>query len=254
MLGGTSWAWAGVISLEVQPRPTIRDDTLEVSVDITNQGDEPAYAVKVSVEVQDAVWMSPAREALEAQAHHTVDYQRPIKGLGRGSYPLIVRVFYTDAQGYPFSALAVSQVTVGEDIAPAVWAVLENGQLRTQGQLSLRVKNLEDRRQTVIVRPVLPQELTTQPSRLTRTLEPSQDTRMTFRLKNFSARGESTYPVYAVIEENRHDAHLTTVSAATVHIVSGPPLQPYQTTFLILGGVLLLMVVLLNVRGSRSTT
>ena len=82
LIGGSS-AWASVISLEVQSTPAVVDDTLNLSVVVTNHGDEPACNVDVERRMPDRL------DALEEQFEFKIRALPPIERAG-GEEHLVV--------------------------------------------------------------------------------------------------------------------------------------------------------------------
>lgn len=242
---------ASVISLDTQVAASVEGDALTGSVTLTNRGDEPAYNLQTTVESQEASWTSPAKDVLPPQQSHTVAFREAVKGLLPGRHPLVIRTTYSDANRYPFSALAVSQVTIGQASAPGALGILGHARLDRQGSVELRLKNLTAKEQRLAVRLVLPQELSVDAPLGSMTLAPYGEARSAFHLRNFSALSGSTYPMFAVIEYDDGGTHETVVAAGTVRVESPTGAVRYRKTFLYAFLALFLTVIILNVLARR---
>lgn len=251
LLGWAAYPYAGTISLDTQVQATVEGETLHGAITLTNRGDEPAYQVQVAAEVQELSWTSSVRERVAVGESHTVNFEQALGGLQPGRYPLIVRIHYTDANRYPFSALTVTEFTVGQAAAPDLLAILEGVTIQGDGRVTLRMKNLTQEPRTVTVRLVLPNELSAEPSTMTKELSADQETQATFRVKNFSALGGSTYPVYAVLEHESDGVHHTTLAAGSVRVESPSGGLPSRPIWLGIFAALLAVLVAINFRHAR---
>lgn len=247
LVGWAASVQAGTVSLDTQLRVSVEQDVLNVAISVTNKGNEAAHGIQITVETPVFSWTFPDREVLPVQESHQVEVRKPVTGLAPGRHPLIVRVLYADANRYPFSALTVSSFTIGTEVAPKILGILEPAQVRARARLILRVKNSSDRPERVRIRLLLPRELSADEPVLERSLKPLEETRLAFRLRNFSALSGSAYQVYALIEQDRDGVHDTALAGGTVQILGTASLQRYQGIYLAVFVALLLIIGMVNV-------
>lgn len=96
------------------------DGTGVVEIELTNQGDESAYDVRLAVEPRDFFQSKETRIGILGPAKPRTEQVTVAltDTVNRGTYPLAVKIKYTDSNGHPFSIVAPMTVSVQEE-APA---------------------------------------------------------------------------------------------------------------------------------------
>jgi hypothetical protein len=155
---------------------------------------------------------------------------------------------YADANLYPFSALAISYFVHQKDAASRVLGVLEKAEIRREGRLTLKLRNLEEQALELHVRLLLPQELSSDSSSRQVRLLPQQETVIQFSIRNFSALDGSVYAVYALVEYENAGLHYTTLAPGAITIRAEKPSGSYWMSGAI---VLVIIFILVNVLPSR---
>jgi len=248
---GSSFVWAGHISIQSQVDVSTRKNTLDVAVTVTNHGDESARNVQIKAEAPAFSRESAVQSTLPVGKSDSATFHFPISRLSPGRYPLIVRILYTDANLYPFSALTVSSFARQQDIPAGLIGILEGTVLRDKGRLTLKLKNLEDESRPLHIRLITPHELSADPSSLETVLAPHQEASYNFSLANFSALSGSSYPVYGLIEYDRTGVHNTAEAMGIVRISDSK--LTANNTWLILLGILAVLFAFINVRAFRKS-
>jgi hypothetical protein len=212
---------AGNISISISPVVEIRDGALAARVQVTNSGDEAAHTVAPVLRFRDQEVRAPVREQLAPNQSMSAELSLPVGELGTGRWPYRLAVDYADANQYPFQALHVSWVAVGNP-PPAKVAVAEvkADPMSHSGSLRVRVKNLAAtaRKGTLLV--VAPEgvEVTTPEQPLT--LAAWEEASLSAPLVNRTALGGSRYPVFVAAEYDDGGVHQAVIGQGTLEITN----------------------------------
>src|SRR6185436_13634851 len=148
------------ISINMSITPEVRAGELAVRVKVSNTGDEAAGSVTPVVRMGDKEARGTRREALAPNESMEETVTLPIGDIGAGRWPFRVAVDYTDANQYPFQALHVALVTVGNP-SPARIALPEVKveKLSDEGEMTAKVKNLAGAARKVKIAAYVPEGL-----------------------------------------------------------------------------------------------
>ncbi len=230
---------ASYISITSNAKIEVANGTLTIRANVTNKGDESAHNVQV--------WVDAAGESKSGEIFDRVGIEQTISTvlefdiseLGKGRYPVIMRVDYADANLYMFSALTSSYYVVKENVNPDVFASLSELEISKTGTIKLTLKNLADKERPLNVKLALPKELSSFNTEQRVTLSPKSEKTINFEIDRFSALIGSTYVVYAIVEYDENDAHYTTFAQNFVKVVEK------KSIFNIPPGVLIAVVAVL---------
>lgn len=227
LLLGLSPLYAGVISLESRVDVSVQPHSLGVDLTVTNRGDESAYNVQVRNEVLGVTQESSLQPRLDVGKDFSARFRFPLEHPLPGRYPVILRILYTDANRYPFSALVLSNFSWQRDALAGVLGILDKAQFRSGGRLHLKAKDLDGQAKSLRVRLLLPLELSAATAQEDIALRPGEEVTVPFAVRNFSALEGSTYPVYAIIEYDAAGTHVTTLAPGLIRIGPSQDLQRY---------------------------
>ncbi len=229
-------AAAGVIRIEPIVTPDPGGPLPAFEIELTNQGDELARAVRATVRLGDVEARGSAiRELAPGQ---TV---RERLALARapvlpGLYNAVIRLAYNDINDAPFSAVSLVEVDVGKDrgaLAPAapddstspdtLFAVpdLVVAPFVHSGVLTLNVIPLVDTPLDLNISLLLPREITAAAPVRTLRLEPDKPAVLTFVLRNEGARPGSSYAVFAVLDCVTGGVHRSISAVGSVEVGAG---------------------------------
>ena len=234
---GPALSWAGSISLQVQADAQPTRSGWTVSVQVVNRGDDTAHNLRASLRMTDADVQSQTSDKLfRPGASEVFRFKMNGKPKKYGQYPLFIAIDYTDANRYPFTALAFLTVDYRTAHSPAISAVLEGVELAEDETLHLRVKNLGAETIAAQALLFLPKELSSAEAAQTLNLKPAAEISVPFPLHRFSALPGSTYPVYAVIQYESDKEHYCVPASATIKIIEKKRsiLQPWFLAALVL--------------------
>src|SRR5262245_55454145 len=140
----TGPAGAKTISITIGQRTEIRDGKLVVKITVGNTGDEAAKSVGTSVRFGDKQARGKLRDELLPNGSFEEELALDVPTLGEGSWPFEITVDYADLNQYPFQALLVTVLVVGNP-PPAKVSVPEISAasgIAESGTLQIRFKNL----------------------------------------------------------------------------------------------------------------
>jgi len=212
-------AWAGRLVMDVAAQVQFRPDKLEVRLEVTNRGDEPATDVQAEVLGQDR----PVRSALLARlspgqrAPLSLDLPRPQAGPGR--YAAVVRVIFHDLNRRPFSALAQAYYHLGQDQASQLIVKAAPLNLADRKRVVLKLINTEALPLTVRARVMTPRELSASQIRGPVVLGPSQVRDVSFDLWNLGGLADSAYPLLVALEHDQAGLHTVKMVKLKVRLV-----------------------------------
>ena len=231
-------AAAKSISINMSITPEVRAGALAVRLKVSNSGDEAAGSVTPVVRMGDKEARGTRRESLAPNEAMEDTLNLPIGDLAPGRWPFRVAVDYTDANQYPFQALHVALVTVGNP-SPARIALPEVKvpKLSEDGEMSAKVKNLSGDARKVKITAYVPEGLEVTAAAPEIEVEPWGEEAVTVDLKNRTALPGSRYPLFATAEYDDAGTHYAVVGTGVVEIGAASPIV--RPTLLIVGGVLL---------------
>jgi hypothetical protein len=215
-------AGAGSISISVTPLLEVRDGALVARVKIGNSGDEAARSVAPVLRFGDKEARGNVRPALEPNTTVDETVSVPVGQLGTGRWPYRLAVDYTDANEYPFQALQVGSILVGNP-PPAKVAVPEMKipGLSSNGSVTLKVKNLAGSERRVSVTLIVPDGLEVTRPIDDLTLPPWGEQSVSTSLVNRTALAGSRYPVFVAVQYDDEPAvHQSVVAQGVVEILA----------------------------------
>ncbi len=231
------------ISITLAPTVEVSAGTFTLRVKIGNAGDEAAQSVTPVLHFGEKETRGQTKQSLGPNESFDQSLSLPIGDLKPGRWPFQLRVDYTDAHQYPFQALQVNAVLVGQP-PPAKMTVplVKPDPLATTSPLHVRLKNLTGTARTVTVSVLVPEGLDVAEPIQPVALAGWEDKPVTAQLVNRSALPGSKYPVYLVAEYDDDAAHQSVIAQSVVEIVAARSFFERQRSFIIAGAILLAVV------------
>jgi|RhiMetdeSRZDD1v2_1073273.scaffolds.fasta_scaffold47877_2 hypothetical protein len=241
--------WARYISLNVKPKGEVVERFLSVSAVIANEGDESARDIRVTVEAEGHALTLPSIAEMRPHEQQTIKAALPVGALDPGSYTAVLRVGYTDANGYVLSTVALVPVSKRVNPPSPITVVMRAGDVASSGEVDVQVSNVVRRTAPVHVRLIAPRELTVTPSDTRIVLQAGQQESLRFAVRNASALPGSSYAIFAVVDAQENGAHTSTAQSERMSILA--PADTPSSSFLIAALAATPIAVLLFVRLSK---
>jgi hypothetical protein len=214
-------AGAGSISISISPAVQLRDGLIAARVEIKNSGDEAAHTVAPVLHFRGKEQRGAAREELGPNQSMSVELSLPAADLTPGRWPYRVAVDYTDANQYPFQALHVAWVTLGEP-PPAKLQVAEvkAEPLARSGSLRVRLKNLAGAARQASVQVVAPEGVEVTHPEQSLPLPAWEEASLSAPLVNRTALAGSRYPVFVTAEYDDEGVHQAVIGQGMIEIIN----------------------------------
>lgn len=228
-----STSQAKYITIETRVNAGFEKDNLIVNVELTNRGDEPAYNLQVNTEVGTQSEVSNPLEALKVGEMFTTKSEFLISQEKPGSYPVIVRVYFTDVKRYPFSFLSLTNFTYKGPALSKIFSKIRPLEMADKGKICLKLKNLDEMEKEVNVRLIVPNEISaSDPERIVN-LRPMGEEELCFPVSNFSALVGANYTIYALMEYDDNAKHYSISASGSIKIVDKEKLTKAQVLIII---------------------
>ena len=135
-------ASASFIRLDTSVATDIEKNSLGLKISVSNKGDEPAHDVQAEIVIGKEVYFSHKQPTLEIARTLHFNQSYPAKIENQGVYPVIVIIHYSDANGYPFSALLCRTFSNHQNAPVAeIFGEMAPVTLSKKGKIKLTLKN-----------------------------------------------------------------------------------------------------------------
>jgi hypothetical protein len=230
------------ISIQMTPVPELRDGTFNVQLAITNLGDEAAQSVVPSLRFRDQDVRGTGKASLGPNETISETLSVPAADLAQGRWPYRLTVDYTDANQYPFQALHVPTLTVGNP-PPVKVAVREMkaSQVSGSGTLSATLKNLEGNERSVALQAHVPEGLEAATTATEVRLAAWEEKAVSVPLTNRTALAGSRLPVFLTMQYDDGGVHQGIVAQTVVEVIPQQSFFSRQRELLWAGVAVLLL-------------
>lgn len=191
----------------------------ETLIKVTNFGDEAAYNVQLSLDINNKKTASDVKRQLGVRESFEWAVPLNFESKNPGKYPLILTTNYEDANSYPFSAISVSALDYKQATISDIATAMSNIKLSDKGIFELKIKNIGETAKDASIRLIAPKELTVDKDRLSMNLLPQTEKTISFGIEKFSALAGSSYVVFAVIEYEENNKHYTSMTSGLINVV-----------------------------------
>ena len=218
------------ISITLAPTVEVSGGTFTLRVKVGNQGDEAAQSVTPTLHFRDAETRGQTKPSLGPNESFEDALSLPVGDAKPGRWPFRLTVDYTDANQYPFQALQVNAVLVGQPPPP------------TTGVVRVRLKNLAGVARSAAVSVLVPEGLEVPDGVPPVPLAGWEEKTVSAKLVNRTALPGSRYPLYVTVEYDEDSAHQAAIAQGVVEIVAAQSFLERQRTLLWIGAVVLGLV------------
>ncbi|MGR3179110.1 MAG: hypothetical protein ACUZ8E_13745 [Candidatus Anammoxibacter sp.] len=241
------------IAFKIETKATVLGNTLKAQIAATNHGDEAAYNVVISADLNGERRSSEIKKVLHVNKSFQVEFDYDLKLERAGKYPIIVTVDYADANIYPFSAISIPLFVFKENVSANILCKVDNVAIVKDGKVNLTIKNLDGKRKDIIARLALSKELTVSKPIQNLQLLPHSEVNVGFDVSNFSALEGSSYSGFAIIEYDEDGKHFTSTSSGLIKIIREKEfLDKYKWFIIAAVSALLVVFVVLQFAGKKS--
>ncbi|MBD3261392.1 MAG: hypothetical protein GF334_06855 [Candidatus Altiarchaeales archaeon] len=223
----------------------LQDDSAQVNASLINQGDEAAHDVRAELILPHG-FAADSRYlgTLAPHSPHATSFNVSLPdSILDGTYPVVLKTHYSDANAYPFSTITAGLMRIGKSRPQLIRSRMKPAVIYGEAStpLTLEILNKGSSPQRVNVRFILPDELKSSVYE-TEVHVPAQETaEKTIMIENFGALPESTYFIMAVIEYE-DDYHYSFISSAQIQVKEEKKMLS-PTTYMPIFFVLLMLVV-----------
>lgn len=233
-------AEATFIAMGTQTTAEVYDDRVLLRIAATNQGDEPAWNVRIEALFPKGAQASKLFRRLEvgATAEHTFEWNTPGDRYRKVAIPIVTH--YTDSNYYAFSGVSGIVLALGEPPASALEARTGTVDLNPAGRFPIRLSSADGEPHAVRVRLVAPAEISVRPASAEVEVPVTGEGVASFELENHTGLPDSVYGVWAVVTEDTPEGIVESGVAGTVRL-----LEPSYPSFRFAIGILLGSVALL---------
>ena len=228
------------ISITLSPTVEISAGTFTLRVKIGNQGDEAAQSVTPILHFQDGEARGQTRPSLGPNESFEEALTIPLGDIKPGRWPFRLTVDYTDANQYPFQALQVNAVVVGQPPTPKMSVPqVAADSLATTGTVRVRLKNLAGVARSAIVSLLVPEGLEVPDGVPPVPLAAWEEKTVSAKLVNRTALPGSRYPVYVTVEYDEDGVHQAVIAQGVVEIIAAQSFLERQRSLLWIGAAVL---------------
>lgn len=210
---------ASFISIEIESGVDLSGNSLKVSVKVTNKGDEPAENVRAGIEAAGKTAYGKSHRVLGPNEHFTEEFTDEVTFDKPGRYPVLISVDYTDANQYPFNALTMNYADYRESPNARVAGSIGVLNLSGSDRLDVSVKNADESARRVTVRLAASKEFAVQNRVREISIEPGEEKKIGFDIKNVGGLPGSTYPVFALITYDDASFRYLSVSSGSIVVM-----------------------------------
>lgn len=207
----------------------LKNRTCDISINIKNNGDEPAFNVYISSKQKDIFNLSDVSFSKIDPGERVADVIRLRQKirLRNGTYPIVFKIIYYDANGYQFSTLAYGYVIKDILVKGNIWGHVDPIYLepKTTKETVLYVLNEDQTKHNVTLRLFLPDEFSSSITSDTFEVDSMKTKKIFFRVTNLGALYGSTY-TYLISLEYDYDRHYTTFVSGKIYVTKKT--KPYM--------------------------
>jgi len=241
---------AAFITIETTTSTTVRDNVPNISVSVTNKGDESAHNVRINIMLASKQYSGRLKDVLGKGLSYTEEFSPSAEFKKAGRYPFLVNVSYTDANLYPFSALSVSYINYKEPLDSLITGTIPELALSEKGSVRLTAKNIATKEIKFKYEFILPREFMAEKPGGEVTAGPGTEKVITSDIENISALAGSKYPVFALLSYEDDKYYYSTIASGSITVGKKNLLYRYKTYLIVLLAVLILIVIFYNLKGA----
>lgn len=238
-------AMATKIIMVVKTSVTVTDKSVDVRLEVDNTGDEDALVVTPFLALAGVETGLEATPYIAFEGQRAWSHSFPMSDLnvpGQGTYPLVVKLRYHDANMYPYSMVSVMGVQIGEPspVDVAVTGKMTAGKIAREGRLDLHVSNTGSLPLDAELTVVSPAELSVVGNGGGMNFTAGEEKQISYAIINNGALPGSSHIMYAIIEYSVGGQHAVAILQDSVAVASDIPDK--KRSLIITGAVFMVFV------------
>lgn len=244
---------AGTLSLQMDLRPIVASNRIDVSIKATNHGTEAAYKIHAVLKIFGKSFSSDILKKLETGAGYTFRFKMAVPAGIKGTFPLIGEIVFHDAGQQPYSALAGAPLELNGPQKSNLAGIPRNPFIDKNRNFHLRVINPAPRLREITATLYLPLSLDTDKNKQKLTLGPRSYREIDFSIKNrYGINADATYPIYFTLEFDEDGMHQVHIITSAVQIVRDKNWFVKTRWYWLGGGIFILLGwIVIGVRGKK---
>ncbi len=235
---------------------TLQNNSVNITITITNLGDESAYSVNPVIAIFNNTLSGDVKQILKPQESSTWQFTESVNSTKSGEYPVLLKTSYKDANSYKFSSLTLHKLSIGRYRQSSIIGKAENIILNKESEIKVTFKNTDSIQHSLKIKLLLPDEISADETSRGILILPNQEKEITFKIKNFSALKESNYLYYILAEyETQSEHYLESFSGIiTIPGIAKPQgsILKNKTLLILVGSLTILTVLYLISKNGKS--
>ena len=221
-------AMATKIIMVVKTSVTVTDKSVDVRLEVANTGDEDALVVTPFLALAGVETGLETTPYIAFEGQRAWSHSFPMSDLnvsGQGTYPLVVKLRYHDANMYPYSMVSVMGVQIGEpsSVDVPVTGKMTAGKIAREGRLDLHVRNTGSTPLDAEVTVVSPAELSVVGDGGVINITSGDEKQISYAIMNNGALPGSSHIMYAIINYSVEGQHGVAILQDDVAVASYIP-------------------------------
>jgi len=231
---------AGILTIRMDLSYTLGPDGIEVRIDATNHGTEPAFEVGATLHGFDQALKSKTLERLEIEQTAAFQFRIQVPPDKKGVYPLVAEFVFRDANRHPFSTLSGVPVNLGGKITTGLAGIVRVLTVENKKNIRVRVINAAPRTRDVVATVYLPWNLDASHKQKNIKLALRSYATVDFPINSRYGINDATYPVYVTLEFDEEGHHQTVLIQSAVQIARQKNWFIQTRWYWLMGGVLVI--------------
>lgn len=237
-------AHAGSIGLALTAPANLEGDSLSAALSVKNQGDEAAHSVSAVLHFDGHYTRGAGRSLLAPAETYKNTLQVATGNLGTGRWPYAVTVDYSDANQYPFQAVLVGILTVGNPPPAKVLIALDHepsiSDSGADKDIALHVRNMSGTKLSATVRLLLPENIEIVQPAAPIEIAAWANVHISIPIVNRTALLGSVFPLTATLEYNDAGIHHTAMAEDVLRVAKEKSL--FSQARLLMTGTAVLLI------------
>jgi hypothetical protein len=212
------------MTVTVTQNVVVTEKNTTLNVTVMNSGNEAAYDVQLSLILPEGFTTEPIfAGVLQPNVPYMGSFRVGIDDSAKpGTYPVVVKTHYADANAYPFSTVTPTFIRYGQPTPFKLRGAIKEVSLvgDSKKDIVLEVSNLDNKPHDVLVRFHLPDELAADYYSTEAPVQPHGISEVRVPVKSFGALPDSSYVIFASMEYDEGGLHYSSTAGGMIKILA----------------------------------